>query len=101
MLAEYHGCEHEDVSIFGLPATGSHARLGTGFFKELLPIPPFFDRDLREQKAFMIAVPHEQTVLPNLDLSNIEHAPHGREYRDFVFQLWCLRGRYRLETGIT
>jgi len=100
VLAEYHRRKHEDVCVLILPATGAHTRFGAGFFQELLSIPFFFHRHLRKQKTLVRAVLHEQTVLANLDLSNVQHAPKGRQHGDFILELRQLRSRYRLESGI-
>jgi len=87
VLAEYHRCKHEDVCVLILPATGAHTRFGAGFFQEPLSIPSFFHRHLRKQKALVCAVLHQQTVLADLDLSNVQHAPKGRQYGDFIIDL--------------
>jgi len=100
LLAEYHRGKHEDVRVLILPATGMHARFGAGFFQELLSIPFLFHRHLRKQKALVGAVLHQQTVLANLDLSNVQHAPKRRQHGDFILELHQLRSGYRLESGI-
>jgi hypothetical protein len=75
LLAEYHRCKHEDVRVLILPAARVHTGFGAGFFQKLLPIPLLFHRHLRKQKALVSAVLHQQTVLPNLDLANVQHSP--------------------------
>jgi hypothetical protein len=80
VLAEYHRCKHEDVCVLILPAAGAHTRLGAGFFQEPLPIPSFFNRHLRKQNALVRTVLHQQTVLANLNLSNVQHTPKGRQH---------------------
>jgi len=87
VLAEYHRCKHEDVSVLILPAAEAHARLGAGLFQELLSIPFFFHGHLRKQKALECAVLHQQTVLTNHDLLNVEHAAKGRKHGDFIIEL--------------
>jgi len=87
VLAEYHRGKHENVRVLILPATGAHTRFGAGFVQERLSIPFFFHRYLRKQKALVGAVLHQQTVLANLDLSNIQHAPKGRQYGDLIIDL--------------
>jgi len=74
-LAEHDRGKHEDVRVLVLPATGSHTRFGAGFFQKLLPIPFFFHRHLRKQKAFVSVILHQQTVLADFDLSNVHDAP--------------------------
>jgi hypothetical protein len=80
VLAEYHRCKHEDVCVLILPAARTHTRFGAGFFQEPLSIPSFFHRHLRKQKALVRAVLHQQTVLANLNLSNVQHTPKGRQH---------------------
>jgi hypothetical protein len=80
VLTEYHRGKHEDVRVLILPAVGAHARFGAGFFQEPLPIPSFFNWNLRKQKALVCAVLHQQTVLTNFDLSNIQHAAKRRKH---------------------
>jgi len=87
VLAEYHRCKHEDVRALILPAAGAHTRFGASFFQEPLSIPSFFRRHLRKQKALVRAVPHQQPVLANLNLSNVQHAPEGRQHGDFILDL--------------
>jgi len=87
VLAEHHRGEHEDVRVLILPAAGAHPCFGAGFFQEPLPIPFFFHRHLRKQKALVRAVLHQQTVLAKLDQPNIQHAPKGRQHGDFIIDL--------------
>jgi len=87
VLSEYHRSKHEDVCVFILPAAGAHARFGAGFFQEPLSIPSFFHRHLRKQKALVGAVLDQQTVLADLDLSDVPHAPKGRQNGDFILEL--------------
>jgi len=100
LFAEYNRGKHEDICVLILPAAGMHARFGAGFFQELLSIPFFLDRHLRKHKTLVRAVLHQQTVLANLDLPNVQHAPKGRQHGDFIVDLRQLRGCYRLESGI-
>jgi len=90
VFAEDHCCKHEDVCVRILPTAGPHTCFGTGFFQEPLSIPFFFYRHLRKQKALIRAVLHQQTVLANLDLSNVQHTPKRRQHGDFIFELWQL-----------
>jgi len=39
-----------------------------------------FHRDLRQQDALMSVILHQQAVLADFDLSNIEHATERREH---------------------
>jgi len=87
VLAEYYCRKHEDVGVLILPAIGVHARLRARFFQELLSIPFFFHRHLRKQEALMGAVLHQQTVLANFDLSNVQHPAQRREHRNFILEL--------------
>jgi len=87
VLAEYHRCKHEDVRVLILPAARAHTRFGAGFFQEPLSIPFFFHRHLRKQQALVSAVLHQQTVLANLDLPNVQHPPKGRQHRNFIIDL--------------
>jgi len=87
LFAEYHRCKHEDVGVLILPATGAHTGFGAGFFQEPLSIPSFVHRHLRKQKALVRAVFHQQTVLANLDLPNVQHPPKGRQHGDFIVEL--------------
>jgi len=87
VLAEYHRGKHEDVCVLILPTAGVHTCFGAGFSQEPLPIPSFFHRHLRKQKTLVRAVLHQQTVLANLDLSNLQHAPKGRQHGDFIIDL--------------
>jgi len=64
-----------------------HTSFHAGFFQELLSIPSFVHRHLRKQKALVRAVFHQQTVLANLDLTNVQHAPKGRQHGDFIIDL--------------
>jgi len=87
LFAKYHRGKHEDVCVLILPAAGAHARFGAGFFQKLLSTPFFVHRYLRQQKALVPTVLHQQTVLANLDLSNVQHAPERREHGDFIIDL--------------
>jgi len=87
VLAEYNRCKHEDVRVLILPAAGEHTRFGAGFFQEGLSIPFFFHRHLRKQKALVRIVLHQQAVLTNFDLSNVQHPPKGRQHGDFILEL--------------
>jgi len=43
---------------------------------------------------------HQQAVLADFDLANIEHTTERREHRNFVFELGQFRGRYRRKTRV-
>jgi len=92
VLAEYHGSKHEDVCVLILPATGAHTRFGAGFFQKPLSIPFFFHRHLRKQKTLVRVVLHQQTVLANLDLPNVQYTPKRRQHGDFIIDLRQFRG---------
>jgi len=87
VLAEYDRCKHEDVCVLIFPTAGADTRFGAGFFQESLATPSFFHRHLRKQKALVRAVLHQQTVLANLDLADVQHAPKGRQHGDFILEL--------------
>jgi hypothetical protein len=91
-VSKHDGCELEDVCVLILPATGAHPSFGAGFFEELRSAPFLFHRNLRKQEALVGVILHQQAVLADFDLSNIEHAPQRRKHRDFVFELRQFRG---------
>ncbi|MGA2905742.1 MAG: fused MFS/spermidine synthase [Candidatus Korobacteraceae bacterium] len=68
--------------------------------QEFLPVPAFFRRHLRKQEAFVVAILHQQAVLPNLDLPDIGYTPQRREHRNFVFKQAQLRCGNWPEAGI-
>src|ERR1035438_5800370 len=80
VLAKHYGGELEDVGVFVFPAIRVHARLDAGLLKKWLPVPFLFQRDLREQQAFGVAILHQQAVAANPDLFNISDAAQGREH---------------------
>jgi len=99
-VSKHDGGELEDIRVLILPASEAHPRFGAGFFEKPLPVPSFFHRHLRQQDALVRGILHQQAMLADFDLAHVEHAPERREHRDFIFELWQFRSRYRRETRI-
>jgi hypothetical protein len=90
VLAKHNSSKQEDVGTLILPARRVHPRLDAGFFQKSGTIPSRFQGNLREQDTFKIAVLHQQPVLSDVDLLNIQHASQRRQNRDLIFEPWQL-----------
>jgi len=101
MTAEYQRRKPKDIAVVVLPGVGRQAGFSACLLEKSDAIPVLLRRHLRQQQAFGIPIPDEQSVAPDANLPDVHHMAQRREHRDFVLQLIQFPCSHRLETLIS